>query len=195
MKTKTNVWSCIFALAAGVLLLIFNDRNTLFSTIVQIIGVMMTIPSAIGVISSISSTLKPGNRKQTGWATAAGSALGLIFGVCLISMPRVFASAIIYTLAGIMIVAAVIGIAALVSSRLSGPSGVIFYIVPALMIITGVAVIIIGQPHLIDRTAALITGIGLIVYSLNGFVAMIGDNRIGKAINRNNRSAVTKDIW
>ena len=196
MKTKSNVWVCIFALAAGILLLIFNNRNALFSTLVQIIGIMMVIPSAIGVsIGMVAMIKQHGSSYNYNWTTIAGSALGLIFGICLISMPRVFSSAILYTLAAVMIVAAIIGIITLSSSHLSGFLGAILYIVPVLMIIAGVTIIIIGQPHLIDRTAAIITGAGLICYSINGFVAMIGEAKMKRYIRESQKSTTTDDIW
>ncbi|MBO4965293.1 MAG: DUF308 domain-containing protein [Muribaculaceae bacterium] len=196
MKTKSNVWVCIFALAAGILLLIFNNRNALFSTLVQIIGIMMVIPSAIGVsIGMVAMIKQHGSSYNYNWTTIAGSALGLIFGICLISMPRVFSSAILYTLAAVMIVAAIIGIITLASSHLSGFLGAILYIVPVLMIIAGVTIIIIGQPHLIDRTAAIITGAGLICYSINGFVAMIGEAKMKRYIRESQKSTTTDDIW
>ncbi len=187
MKTTNNIWINLFALAAGILLLVFANESTLFTSIVSIIGILFIVPSAIAFIVTILPPKNPDGTRTVNWFTVFATALGLAFGICLVAVPSFFAAAIIYTLGAILIIAGLAGIGFLVNARDGAGKSILLYIIPALATITGIIIIILGRPRLLDHAAAIISGIALILFSVNGFWACI-KNRQTKKIKINNPS-------
>lgn len=173
MNGSNSLWINFFAFAAGLLLLIFSGETALFSTIVIILGILFIIPCVIGFIISVFPPRDSNGVRQFNWFTAFSSALGLVFGICLVAVPEFFATAIIYTFGALLILAGLVGIAYLVNAREGAGSSGILYIIPSLIIIAGIVIIVLGRPHILDRIAAIVTGASLLLFSLNGFWAFI----------------------
>lgn len=185
MKTNSSILLNLFAFAAGILLLIFANETALFTSIVIIIGILFIIPSAIAFILSLLPQKNPDGKRPVNWFTVFATALGVAFGICMVAVPSFFASAIIYTFGGILIIAGLMGIAYLINARDGVGSTIMLYLIPSLVTITGITVIILGRPRLLDQAAAIITGIALILYSINGFWVFIRNRAMARNITEN----------
>lgn len=180
MKSTNNIWLNLFALAAGILLLVFANETALFTSIVSIIGILFIVPCAIAFIITVLPPKNPDGSRTVNWFTVFACSLGLAFGICLVAIPGFFASAIIYTLGGILIIAGLAGIGFLINTRDGAGKSIFLYLIPCLVTITGIVVIILGRPRLLDQAAAIITGVALIIFSVNGFWAVIKNRQTKK---------------
>lgn len=144
----------------GALLIIFEGRGDLLSWIVIALGVMFILPGAFLLLSQL---MTDSSRRSGSSIVAAVGCLCL--GVILCVIPDVFVNILIYLFAFILIVG---GIAQLVSlSNFKMPAGL--YIIPALVAITGVVMIFAGAEK--DASViVLVTGIAMVLYSINSFV-------------------------
>lgn len=194
MKTTSNLWINILALVIGILLLIFAEQSTLFTSIVCIIGILFIIACAIALITAFLPPKDALGIRHINWFMVVAGAVGLAFGICLVAVPDFFASAIIYTFGVIMILAGVMAFAYLINNRdfMDGSWGL--YIIPSLVIITGIIVIILGSPHLLNTAAAIITGIALVIYAANGFLGLLKYRSHSKRLIGNQAPEVVKSI-
>lgn len=151
--------SLVMAIVAGivgVLLIIFEDRGDLLSWIVVILGIMFMLP---GLYTLVSQLLSKGQRSTSDMITAIGC-VGL--GLCMCIVPGVFVSVTIYILALSLIIGGVMQMVSVAEFKL--PLG--FYIVPALVAITGVVMFILGA----EKDASiivLVAGIAMVIYAVN----------------------------
>lgn len=159
MRTN-NLLTAIVAGVVGVLLIVFEGRGDLLTWIVIIIGLMFVIPGAYVLLSQLL-----GNRQRRS-SMAIVSAVGCVcLGLCLCLIPSAFVSILIYVFAFTLIVC---GIAQIVNlSDFKMPAG--FYIVPALVTLTGIVMVFLGAEK--DASViVLISGIALVIYAVNALV-------------------------
>lgn len=194
MKTTSNLWINILALVVGILLLIFAEQSSLFTSIVCIIGILFIIACAIALITAFLPPKDANGIRHINWFMVFAGAVGLAFGICLVAVPGFFASAIIYTLGGIMILAGIMAFAYLINNRdyMDGSWGL--YIIPSLIIITGIIVIILGTPHMLNTAAAIITGIALVIYAANGFWGLLKYRSHAKRLKSQKGPEIVKSI-
>lgn len=183
MNDRTYLWTYVFTLIAGILLLVFCNSVNLFRIIIIIIGACLLIPSTVMLFRGFAGKKMPdGRRVPHPWYTGVGVIFGLSAGELLIVRPEFFVNYLIYTLGILLIFVGVIQVINLVSeSKTLGKLPVGWYVIPWLTIIGGIVVTILG-PDRIAEIASIITGILLILYSLNGIVCEItsgGKRRIG----------------
>lgn len=186
MKTNRNyLWTYIFTLIIGALLLVFTGRTNLFEIIVIIIGILFIIPSLVLLFMGFQGKKGPdGQRESRPWYLGVTSVGGLIFGVLLVAMPNFFVNYLIYTMSILLIL---VGVAQVVnlstsSTDVGGMSGA-WYIMPWLTIAGGVAMIIIGPDRIADAVT-IITGVLLVLYSLNGLLGTEAHHTARKRIAR-----------
>lgn len=166
MRTN-NLLTAIVAGVVGVLLIVFEGRGDLLTWIVIIIGLMFVIPGAYVLLSQLL-----GNRQRRS-SMAIVSAVGCVcLGLCLCLIPSAFVSILIYVFAFTLIVC---GIAQIVNlSDFKMPAG--FYIVPALVTLTGIVMVFLGAEK--DASViVLISGIALVVYAVNALVEYFSSPR------------------
>lgn len=166
MRTN-NLLTAIVAGVVGVLLIVFEGRGDLLTWIVIIIGLMFVIPGAYVLLSQLL-----GNRQRRS-SMAIVSAVGCVcLGLCLCLIPSAFVSILIYVFAFTLIVC---GIAQIVNlSDFKMPAG--FYIVPALVTLTGIVMVFLGAEK--DASViVLISGIALVIYAVNALVEYFSSPR------------------
>lgn len=171
MKNTQFTLSYIAALIIGALLLVFSGEANIFDFIVIIIGALIAIPSAYGIIRGFMGKKGTGEKKTGNPVlTAFESLLGLILGILMICIPSFFVHYLIYTLGIILILAGVLQIVAtLNASRDMGGINGLLYIMPCLTMIAGLVIVIVG-PEKIASAATIITGIVLVLYAINGLI-------------------------
>ena len=169
MKKQSSFITYISALVIGILLLCFHEKTGLFEGIVIAMGVLITIPSALMLISSFVSKPNPEGVKQfPTWSTIVVAMAGLVLGIWMLVMPTFFINVTIYTLGVVLIL---VGIAQIVfisnASKPYGGAYIWWYAVPVLVIAGGFIICFLG-PKVLDQAATIVTGILLIVYAVNG---------------------------
>lgn len=187
MKAKPYFFTYLFALAIGVLLLVFTGRTNLFHWMVVGIGILFVIPSAVAVIDAmIPARGSQGEKIPKPWYIALIGVAGLVFGVILLCLPGFFAAYIVYTLGIVLILC---GLAQIVFMSVSASVFGInrwFYVMPWLTFIAGIVVLFLG-PSGLGNIVTVITGICLTVYAVNGFMQM------GAARSRRKSAVATRD--
>lgn len=143
----------------GILLIAFEGRGDLMTWAVIVVGIMFIVPGLYVLISQLAA-------KQGRSSSSIIAAVGcLCLGACLCIIPQVFVSILIYVFAFTLIFFGVAQIVQVADFKL--PMG--FYIVPALVAIAGVVMVFIGAKK--DASViVLITGISMVLYSINSLV-------------------------
>lgn len=172
MKPRNFLLTYLFTLIGGILLVIFNKSSNLLETVVIIIGILFIIASLLSVGTALFSRPTQPEVKDkllTKISVIIPALAALIFGILLVSMPGFFSSWVIYTFAVMMILLGLIQLLFMgFSIRTLGTSGW-YLVVPLIIIATGVICIVMGSEK-VANAINMLTGIALIVYSLNGFI-------------------------
>ncbi len=176
MKAKPYLLTYIFALLTGVLLLVFTGHTDLFRWMVIVVGILLVLPSLVLVIDGLVPRKNPdGTKIQKPWYIVMLGVAGIVVGVVLLCLPAFFAAYIVYTLGVLLILFGLVQIVyTSVASSLVGTNRW-FYLPPWLTLIAGIVVVCLG-PRIVENAITIITGIFLIVYSVNGLMQM-NDNR------------------
>lgn len=182
MKSRTLIWTYIFTLAAGVLLMVFSGNGSIFRSIVIALGVLFLVPSIVALVISCFPPKDDNGVKELKWYLIFTSALGVAFGIMLLAIPSFFVQWIVYTLAAILIFCGIAGIIFMRAGDLPGADGWL-YALPVLTLVCGLIIIFIG-PGATERVIALVSGIFLTVYSLNGFWAYFRRRSLGKRVEK-----------
>lgn len=173
MRTKTYLWTYLFILIGGILLIIFHSRANIFEGIIYIIATLFVIPSLISLfnVCHLSKSQKESGVRRP-WILLIPTVGALIFGILLFSMPGFFTKYLIYTFGVIMLICGIIQIFFItVGIRLSNSDYWILSI-PVLTFACGVAIIVAG-PERVSSFVTIFTGIVLTIYSLNGFIGYL----------------------
>ena len=170
MGRKSNFWTYLFLLAAGIALICMHTKVELLSWVIMFIGAMFAIPGLIGVISGI---IRSSRSERVDGMSVTSSLGSLIIGVILIVWPTPFVGVFVYILAAILIIGGLCQIWALG-----------LYILPVLIIITGV-VIICSSLKEIQEVFTLMAGIAMVATAANGlFIYLTAYNAVKRSNNR-----------
>lgn len=147
----------ILALVIGLVLVVWPDMAGDYLVIT--IGVVFMIPGIIGLIKYFTSGNEPGVKKHFP-LEFLGS---LLLGFWLVVMPGFFADILMVLLGVILVVAGVQQVSTLVVARRWKAVPVGFFIIPTLILITGL--IVLFDPTSARRTVFIIVGITSLVYA------------------------------
>lgn len=155
------------------MLAIFNKSSNLLETVVIIIGILFIIASLLSLGTAVFSRPSQPEVKDKQLLTRISMIVpalaALIFGILLVSMPGFFSSWVIYTFAVMMILLGLIQLLFMgLSIRTLGTSAW-YLLVPVIAIATGIICIVLGSEK-VSNAINLLTGIILIIYSINGFI-------------------------
>lgn len=180
MSGKSNFWTYFFLLAAGIVLICMHTRVELLSWMIMFVGAMFAVPGLIGVISGL---VRGGKHERVDGMSVTSSLGSLIIGVIMLIWPTPFVGAFVYILAAILIIAGLcqIWLLAVASRPYRMPIGL--YILPVLVIITGV-VMICSSLREIQSVFTLMAGIALVATSLNGLFIYLTTYNSVKAIDK-----------
>lgn len=187
MKNHSLTILYAISLIAGVLLTIYWQEADIFSWIVIALGILLLIPCVVCLIAAFvpQKTHNPEgpelvkSRRSFAWTMILSGIGGTILGLLMICLPNFFVQYIVYTFGVILIIFSCVQLSfvspAMRVEKISGW----FLAVPVATLAAGVIIICIGQEK-IQAAAALITGLILIFYSVNGFVSVIGRRTIDR---------------
>lgn len=167
MKSKSLIWTYLFSLAAGILLIVFSGSGSIFRSIVVALGFLFLVPSIVALVMSIWPPKDDKGTRELKWYLIFTSALGVAFGVLLLAIPSFFVQWIVYTLAAILIFCGIAGIVFMRAGDLPDADWYM-YALPVLTLICGLVIVFVG-PGATEKVIALLAGIFLTVYSINGF--------------------------
>lgn len=172
MKKPASLITYLAALVIGIILLSMHEKVELLQAIVVTIGILITIPSAMMLLSSFfGKKNKDGLRTFPAWYTIVVAVAGLVLGIWMIVMPSFFEAAMVYTLGVVLILVGAAQIIFITISARPYSANVLWYCVPVLVIAGGFIICFIG-PKGLNTWATLVTGILLIVSGANGMASL-----------------------
>ena len=171
-----QLYANLVILAAGILLIIFNDQN-LVSTLIVILGAVLMLPC---VASLISLLVRRAKEAKDGVATskalfASGvisSMCGVALGAWMIVSPGSLVGIMVYVFAVLLIVAGLYQIIMLAVGHRPIKFPLWMYLMPTLMTAAGI-VILATDVKTIESVVVLITGISLVAFAINRLVEMV----------------------
>lgn len=178
MNNKSYLFSYLITLAGGILLLVLKDRQDLFTYATILVGILFLVPGLLCLIRAIfpSRAMRMSGEGVSIPLLITASA-ATIFGLLLVIVPETFVHLMVYAMGLLLICCGVIQIFNFAPGMSRLGFSPWFLTVPVLSAICGVVVIIIGPEKLLNLLA-LITGIALVVYSLNGLIGYFCRSRL-----------------
>lgn len=167
---KGNLWSAILALIVGIVMVFFSDLA--LETVVLVIGILFIATGVFNLIIELNRKDEKGRKRVSPIGILATAGTGIL-GILMVCTPHTMINLIIYLFAAAFILLGVYQICCLAFFYRPVTFPFWFFILPALLVITGVVICIIG-PSAVAQTMTLITGIALIVYAIASFIDIAG---------------------
>lgn len=171
MKSKTYLLTYLFTLIGGILLVLLNGRTELWDGIVIVVGVLFFIPSVLAIINALLNGKRPDEygRTRRQWLLLVPAIGGLILGLFMIVSPGLFINYLIIAFGLILVACGGLQLYNLIPRMKVLKVSPYFLIAPTLTLILGLVILILGSDK-VKNIAAIMTGIMLILYSINGFI-------------------------
>ena len=149
----------VFALVLGLLLVLCPEEA--INYLVITVGVLFFVPGLISLISYFARGKKDEEDYRIFPIAGVGS---ILFGLWLMIMPAFFVNILMYILGALLVIAGVQQIAMLVSARKWSMVPFGFYVMPALILLTGI--MIIAYPFGAAANTFVIFGVASIFYGI-----------------------------
>ena len=176
MKVKSAFLLSLLILVVGVVL-IFLHNFDVFTALIIGLGIVFIIPGIISIFNlsatknvvSEDKKTKPNSRFQIicGLISGVGS---VIMGICMIGWSDMFVKFIPMIFGTILTLGGCFHLCAMAMAMRPIRIPIWLYILPIALIAMGISVIFIDKSILLDYHIILMTGIGLIVFSINSFI-------------------------
>ena len=171
MKILTSsIITYLCTMIAGILFIIFRDDSSIIGALTVIIAIIFLVPGVVNFITALRGSRK--NQQSTG--TSIGmmlvSAGAVALGILMLVFPPFFANYVAFTL-GILLALCGIYQTVWVLRSSTSPKHRWFVVGAILVVIAGIVAMIL-QADKFTPGLWLFTGIVLIIYSLNGFIAL-----------------------
>lgn len=185
MKNRSLTYTGIVTLIIGVVLIFL--RATALDVVVMTVGIGFLLTAVVNVILILSRKndvdVTVDGRKKSRAAVSAGAVITAMgttaLGLWMVLAPASFSSMIVYVFSALIIVAGLYHICILGYGFGGTRFPFVFYILPILLVLTGVVLLIIGVDA-IKASIVLITGIALVVYSVCNFIEAAGEGSYKK---------------
>lgn len=187
MKKPASLITYLAALVIGIILLCFHGSAGLSEALMRAIGILITVPSGLMLISFFVGRKRTDNAPA--WYTVIVAIAGLVLGIWMLCMPGFFIGATVYTLGVILILVGAAGGAFIMNASKPYGANPLWYIIPMLAIAGGFIIIFIG-PAPVLSWAYITTGIILIAYAVNGMASVGRESRISHEIKEEERALV-----
>lgn len=172
MKKQTSCITYLSALVIGIILLCLHEQVQLLKGIVIAMGILITIPSALMLISSFFGKKdSSGVKVYPAWYTIVVACAGLVLGIWMLCMPTFFETVSVYTLGVGLVLVGMAQIVFIINASRPYGANPWWYCIPVLTITGGLIICFIG-PKEVNSWATLTTGILLIVYAANGLTSL-----------------------
>lgn len=170
MNNKSYVYTYLFTLIAAVLLIILHNRDKFFEGMCIVIGVGFLVLGVLSILSAvfISDKAKANGVKRSPTQIAV-SAASFILGLLMVIVPAFFVNYLVYSLGILLIICGIIQLSNFMPNMGGLGFNWGFLVAPALSMLLGVLIFAIGAEKILN-SLALVTGIVLLIYSVNGFV-------------------------
>ena len=176
MKVKSAFLLSLLILVVGVVL-IFLHNFDVFTALIIGLGIVFIIPGIISIFNlsatknvvSEDKKTKPNSRFQIicGLISGVGS---VIMGICMIGWSDMFVKFIPMIFGTILTLGGCFHLCAMTMAMRPIRIPIWLYILPIALIAMGISIIFIDKSILLDYHIILMTGIGLIVFSINSFI-------------------------
>ena len=151
-----SVLRCIFAIVLGLVLVLWPEAAVTYLVIT--IGICFIIPGLFSLLNYFTREKVEGEPSPMFPIDGAGS---ILFGAWLVIMPQFFVSILMYVLGALLVLAGAQQLISLVSARKWSTVSYVFYIIPSLILITGI--MILANTFVIFGVACLIYGISELI--------------------------------
>lgn len=183
MNSKASIITNLIVLVAGIVLCYVHSRENIPHAIVFITGITLIVPGLINLVLLFSHRDDEKHRptatmKVAGWISGVAS-VGL--GAIMIIAPALFTPILVYVFGSVLALASLFMIYLLSRAVKVNSLPLWIYVGPVLVLIAGIVMLCMGSPALSDKLITLITGIGMIVFSLSWFLTVIMTGRARKA--------------
>lgn len=160
---KGSVLRCLFAIALGLVLILWPEVAVTYLVIT--IGICFIIPGIFSLLNYFTRNKVEGEPSPMFPIDGAGS---ILFGVLLVVIPQFFVSILMYVLGALLVIAGAQQIFSLVSARKWSVVPYGFYIIPALILITGI--MILAYPFEAAANTFVIFGVACLVYGISELI-------------------------
>lgn len=184
MNSKSLTYTGIITLIVGVVLLFM--QSTAIDVVVMVLGVAFLLAAAINLYFVFTSrvSVEINGKKESKGSISFGSLLTAVaaaaLGLWMLLEPSSFSALLVYVFAALMILAGGFHIVSLLSGFGGERFPFGFFILPILLVLTGIVVLILG-PVTMMNIIVLVTGICLIVYSVCNFLEAARESSYSKA--------------
>lgn len=185
---NSSLFRALCAIIVGALLIQYREQTVTWITIA--IGVLFFISGVFSILSYMSAKRNAEKMKGQYLYDAQGNHIigirpnfpivglgSLILGLVLALMPNIFIAWLMFILSAILIMGALTQIANLVSAAKMGRVGIVYWLMPTLLLLLGLFAII--KPSAIASAPLLVIGWAMLVYgvveAINAF--KISNNR------------------
>ena len=158
-KINNSVLRSAFAMILGFVLVLWPEAAVTYLVIT--IGICFIIPGIFSLLNYFTREKVEGEPSPMFPIDGAGS---ILFGAWLVIMPEFFVNILMYILGALLVIAGVQQIAMLVSARKWSMVPFGFYVMPALILLTGI--MIIAYPFGAAANTFVIFGVASIFYGI-----------------------------
>lgn len=162
-KWNTPIWGSILTIIAGLILVVWPELA--LSYIVILIGTLFLISGLFVTISYFTNKSQPNNSSSALLFTGIGSVL---LGLWLILMPGFFVNILMFVMGGLLVLAGIQQIAALIVMRKNTVIPYALYIIPSLVLLAGILVIF--NPFTTATSVFILFGVAAILYGITGLI-------------------------
>lgn len=160
---NSSILRCAFAIILGLVLVLWPEAAITYLVIT--IGVCFILPGVFSLLNYFTREKVEGEPGPMFPIEGAGS---ILFGAWLVIMPQFFVSIFMYVLGALLIIAGIQQIVSLVSARKWGVVPYGFYIVPGLILLTGIMILV--YPFGAAANTFVIFGVACLIYGLSEFI-------------------------
>lgn len=165
-----NIITYVATLVAGILFVIFRQGTNLLNATNIIVALTFIVPGIINFVTALRSRRNYSASTITTLGLILVSAAAIVLGGMMIFMPEIFLPYIAGLIGVVLILCGIYQLNGVI--RLSPKSKERwFMLTPALIMVCGIIVIALGDKGM-NELCWIITGVILMAYSINGFIAM-----------------------
>ena len=158
-----SVLRCIFAIVLGLVLVLWPEAAVTYLVIT--IGICFIIPGLFSLLNYFTREKVEGEPSPMFPIDGAGS---ILFGAWLVIMPQFFVSILMYVLGALLVLAGAQQLISLVSARKWSTVSYVFYIIPSLILITGI--MILAYPFGAAANTFVIFGVACLIYGISELI-------------------------
>lgn len=160
---NSSILRCVFALLLGLVLVLWPEAAVTYLVIT--IGICFILPGVFTLLGYFTRERVEGQPSPMFPIDGAGS---ILFGAWLVIMPQFFVSILMYILGALLVIAGIQQVLSLIAARKWSLVPFGFYIIPLLILITGV--MILAYPFGAATNTFVIFGAACLVYGISELI-------------------------